>query len=220
MTGPRALQKLLTWLSPAFPVGAFAWSGGLESAIADGSVNDSAATQIWVEGGLRHGGARTDAILAAAAWRASADRETLGELADLALALIPAAERRAETLAVGEAFVRAVRAWPSAVFERLPEPCPYPIALGAVAAAQDVPLLDTLLAFVSAQLAGQVSVAVRLVPIGQVDGVAILAGLEPLVAELAEAAASAGLEDIGAIGYATDIAQMRHETLETRIFRS
>ncbi|RYE73706.1 MAG: hypothetical protein EOP19_28995 [Hyphomicrobiales bacterium] len=70
MTEPAALQKLLTWLSPAFPVGAFAWSAGLESAIADRTLTDSAALQNWLEGTLAHGGLKTDAILLAQAWKA------------------------------------------------------------------------------------------------------------------------------------------------------
>ena len=102
----------------------------------------------------------------------------------------------------------------------MPEPCPYPIAVGAVAAAHQIDLADTLLAWLTATVHGQVSVAVRLVPLGQTDGLRVMSALEPRVAELAQAAASATLADLGSIAYAADIAQMRHETLATRIFRS
>jgi urease accessory protein len=219
MTEPAALQKLLTWLSPAFPVGAFAWSAGLETAIADRRVTDSQDLQNWIEGALAHGGIRTDAILLAHAWRASSAAK-LRDLADLCLALTPAAERHAETTLTGDAFIRAARAWPSDIYAKLPDPCPYPIAVGAIAAAHGIGLADTLLGYLTAAVHSQVSVAVRLVPLGQTDGLKVMAALEPRIAALAATAATATLDDIGGIAYAADIAQMRHETLEPRIFRS
>lgn len=241
MTDPAALQKLVTWLSPAFPVGAFAWSAGLETAIADRRVTDSERLANWIEGGLAHGGIRTDAILLAHAWRAVWDattaigrREptttesrgeagtatTLSELADLSLALTASHERWLETTITGDSYARAMKFWPSHVLDLLPQPCPYPIAVGALAAAHEIDLLDTLLAWLTATVHGQISVAVRLVPLGQSDGLRVLSTLEPRVAALAASAANATLADLGAIAYAADIAQMRHETLEPRIFRS
>jgi len=220
MSEAAALQKLLTWLSPAFPVGAFAYSAGLEQAIAAGRVHDRATVSAWIEGALRHGGLRTDAILLAQAHKASAEPERLAELADLARALAPARQRLAEMHGVGEAFLQAASAWPCPVLETLPRPCPYPVAVGAVAAGHDLPLGLTLTAFLTAAVQGQVSVAVRLVPLGQVAGLAVQAGLELLVAQQAEMAAGAGIDDLAAIGYAADIAQMHHETLEPRLFRS
>jgi urease accessory protein len=144
----------------------------------------------------------------------------LQELADLGLALTAASARRLETTLTGEAFALAARAWPSDVFARLPQPCPYPVAVGAIAAAHDIPLADTLLGFLTAAVQTQVSVAVRLVPLGQTAGLQVIATLEPAVAALADAAANASLDEIGGIAYAADIAQMRHETIGTRVFRS
>jgi urease accessory protein len=267
MTETAALQKLLTFLSPAFPVGAFAWSGGLETAIAEKAVTDSGGVENWVRGSLAHGGLRTDAILVALSHRAVAGsgdvplptsptrgevpagvlgaREentrshtlplvgrvgegtspdtglpNLTDLTDLALALTPAAERHTETLATGDAFAIAARTWPSDIYDRLPNPCPYSVVVGAVAAAHNIGLDDTLIAFITAAVQTQISVAVRLVPIGQTAGLRVLAALEPAIRDLAAAAATASLDDIGGIAYAADIAQMRHETLGTRIFRS
>jgi urease accessory protein len=180
--------------------------------------------QNWLSGTLSHGGLKTDAILLAEAWKVSsadpANESTLADLADLAIALTPARERLMETSITGESFAIALKAWPVELREPLPSPCPYPIAVGAVAAAHGVPLHETLLAFLTAAVHGQISVAVRLVPLGQTDGLRVMAALEPAVAALAEAAASSRLADIGGIAYATDIAQMQHETLEPRIFRS
>jgi len=125
-----------------------------------------------------------------------------------------------ETTITGDSYVTATKVWPAEVLVPLPSPCPYPIAVGAIAGAHGIGFGDTLLAWLTATVHGQVSVAVRLVPLGQSDGLRVLAGLEPAITALAGAAATAGLADIGGIAYAADIAQMRHETLEPRIFRS
>ena len=220
MSDPAALQRLLTWLSPAFPVGGFAWSAGLETAIAEGPVRTAGTAREWIEANLRHGATRTDAILLAHAHRGFTDTAILRELADLCLALTPARERRQETLAMGDAFVAAARTWPSPHYAALPMPCPYPVAVGTAAAAHDIPLDETLIAFLTSAVQAQVSVAVRLVPIGQSEGLAIQAALETVIAAQAQGAQHAALEDIGGIAYASDIAQMRHETLPTRIFKS
>jgi urease accessory protein len=226
MTDPAALQKLVTWLSPAFPVGAFAWSAGLETAIADRRVTDSKRLRSWIEGALAHGGVHTDAIVLTEAWRVvrnergEATRAELQDLADLSLALTSSRERWMETTITGDNYVLAAKHWPSDVLASLPQPCPYPVAVGAIAAAHDIDLEDTLLAWLTATVHGQVSVAVRLVPLGQSDGLRTMTALEPRVAALAKSAATATLADIGTIAYAADIAQMRHETLEPRIFRS
>src|SRR5687768_5288404 len=104
MSASSDLQKLLTWLSPAFPVGAFAWSAGLEAAIVARTVHDRATTQQWVEGNLTQGSIRNDAILLAHAHRAATDPAQLQDLADLCLALTPARERHDETTITGNAF--------------------------------------------------------------------------------------------------------------------
>ena len=220
MSETAALQKLLTWLSPAFPVGAFAWSQGLETAIADGRVKVAADLKDWIGGSLAHGGLRTDAIILAHAHRGANDAAQLQELADLAVALTAASERQLETALTGEAFAIAARAWPSDVFARLPQPCPYPVAVGAIASAHAIGLHETLIGYLTASVHAQVSVAVRLVPLGQTAGLQVMAGLETAIAALAEAAAMASLDAIGGIAYAADIAQMRHETIGTRVFRS
>jgi urease accessory protein len=220
MSASADLQKLLTWLSPAFPVGAFAWSAGLETAIAAGTVHDRTTTQAWVEGVLNHGSLRTDAILLAHAHRTAQDPTALRDLADLCLALTPARERHDETTITGAAFASAAKAWPTPVLAHLPDPCPYPIAVGAIAAGHAIALDAALLAWLTAATHSQVSVAVRLVPIGQSDGLSIVAALEPAIASLATLCQHATLDDIGAVAYAADIAQMAHETLTTRIFRS
>lgn len=220
MSEPAALQRLLTWLSPAFPVGGFAWSQGLETAIADGRIGDGPSLKDWLAGLLVHGGIRTDAIVLAQAHREHSDAVRLAEMTDLCLALTPARERHAEAVLTGDAFATAARAWPSDVYARLPQPCPYPVAVGAIAGAHGIGVDETLLGYLTASVQSQISVAVRLVPLGQTAGLQVMAALEPEIASVAAAAAKASLDDIGGIAYAAEIAQMRHETLEPRIFRS
>lgn len=214
------LQKLLTWLSPAFPVGAFAWSAGLETAITSRLVHDRQTAQDWIAGALLHGSIRTDSILLAHAHQNSRVPAKLQELADLCLALTPARERHAETTHTGNAFAVAGAAWPVDPPLELPHPCPYPIAVGALAGAHGIDLRDTLVSFLTSMVHSQVSVAVRLVPIGQTDGLAIMAALEPDIGKLADLCQHVTLDEIGSVAYGADIAQMQHETLPTRIFRS
>lgn len=214
------LQRLFTWFSPAFPVGAFAYSAGLETAIADGTVRTPDTLHNWLLASLRHGPPCCDAILVAEAYRGFTDAAQLRDLADLALALIAAPERRAETLALGAAFRTAAAAWPQSIGLPLPASCPYPVAIGAIAAASRLPLSDVLTVFLTSLAQGQISVAVRLVPIGQTDGLRILQSLEADISNAAQKAEMSGISDIGAIGFAADIAAMAHETLHTRIFKS
>lgn len=220
ITSMQALQRLLAWASPAFPVGSFAYSAGLETAIARRYVADRDSTQNWIAGNLKSGAARNDAILAAEAYRHHGNAQNLEGLGDLCLALAPACERHSELQISGRAFLDAARAWPDPVHERLPQQCPYPIAFGAVAGAACIGVQESTVALLTSYVQAQISVAVRLVPIGQADGLTILAALEPALFELAQELAFTSLDGLGSIGFAGDIAAMAHETLETRIFRS
>jgi urease accessory protein len=213
------LLKLLAWLSPAFPVGAFSYSHGLECAIQDGRLATGDDVRAWIAGLIEHGSGWTDAVLATAAWVAAASGDAAGvaEVAELADALAPSLERRRETLDQGAAFLLAVRAWGD------PPPLartPYPVAFGVTAGAAGLPLQPTLAAWLHAFAANLVSIAVRAVPLGQTHGLAVIAGLEPVILAVATRAAQATLDDVGACSVLSDIAAMRHETLETRLYIS
>lgn len=225
--GPAALRRLLLWLSPAYPVGGFAYSHGLEWSIECGDVASRATLTDWVADLLRHGAGRTDTILLARAWRlaGTADLSMLDDLAGLGIALCGSAERRLETLAQGAAFLRAtLSAWPHPLLAQIGElqdgEIPYPIAVGAAAALHDVPLTATANAFLAAFAASLVSAGVRLIPIGQTDALRALADLDAEIAALADRARRLTLEDLGGPSFRADIASMRHETQHTRLFRS
>jgi urease accessory protein len=212
MSDPQHAALLAAWLSPGYPVGAFAWSGGLENAVAEGLVTDAATFQDWAEDCLRHGPGRSDAILLAHAWRDPADDAP----AELAAALTPSKERREETLALGAAFARTTgAAWGTPV-----APAAYPVAFGRAAKAHGAPLEMLLPMFLHAYVANLASAAVRLVPLGQTEAQSALAALLPMVHEVAGQAAAADLDDAGGAAMRADIHAMRHETLEPRLFRS
>ncbi|MEE4362257.1 MAG: urease accessory protein UreF [Pseudomonadales bacterium] len=223
-TEPGSLYRLLGWLSPAFPVGAYTYSHGLEWAVDAGEVTTEADSRAWLEGVLVHGGGRSDAILLAHAWRAP-DAAAVETLAELAVALCPSSERRLETTAQGRAFLEAMRAsWPVSRlswFDALDaRALPYPIAVGVAAAGHGVPLAPTLLAYLHAFVSNLVSAAVRLVPLGQTAGQRLVAGFERQVHAVAEEAATAPLDEVGGCALLADIASMRHENQYSRLFRS
>lgn len=213
----RADQLLILaqWLSPAYPVGAFAWSHGLETAVAEGAVDGPEALQDWLGAILAHGAGRSDAILLAAAHRA-ATPQALAEVAALAAAFAPSRERRAETLAQGAAFAATTRAvW------RLDLPdMAYPVAVGRAAALLGMPLLPVAQLWLQAVAGNLVGAAQRLMPLGQSRAQGILAALSPLCATVAAQALREGPEDLGGAVFMADIAAMRHEVQEPRLFRS
>ncbi|WP_205689904.1 urease accessory protein UreF [Caulobacter sp. SLTY] len=217
------LLKLLTWLSPAFPVGGFSYSHGLETVIAESVVHDRQSLQAWIAALIAHGSGWTDAVLLTEAWNASttADAARIADIAELADALVPSLERRRESLSQGAAFLTAARAWRTdALLPPFGDPTPYCVAVGATAAAHAVPLAPTLTAWLHGFASNLTSIAMRAVPLGQTDGVAVLAALEPLILDTAARAAVSSLDDLGACALHSDIAAMRHETLTVRLFIS
>ncbi|WP_093001701.1 urease accessory protein UreF [Rhizobium sp. NFR07] len=216
----RALLRLMAWLSPAFPIGGFAWSGGLERAVADGLVKTADDLRGWLETVLAHGSLWNDAVLFSEAWRQAGNEAALHDVSALGLALAGSAERFNETLSLGKAFATAAAAWPHPVLERLPGDLPFPVAVGAVAAGHGVPLSQALAAYLHAAVSQAVSAGIRLSVAGQAQGVAILAALEGRVEEVSRRAAQAGLDDLGTSAVQAEIAALRHETQHSRLFRS
>jgi urease accessory protein len=222
-----ALYRLLSWLSPAFPVGAFSYSSGLEWAVGAGDIKDADSLRRWLMVVVAEGGGFCDAVFLVAAYRSLADRDdrALRAVAELAAAFAPSKERHLETTAQGAAFVAATRAaWPCAGLDRLAHawdgPLAYPVAVGVVAAGHAISIEPALHAFLHALTANLISAGVRLIPLGQSDGQRVLAALEPVVQASAQRALAASLDDIGSAAWRADLASMQHETQYTRLFRS
>ena len=216
-----ALLKLTNWLSPSYPVGAFSYSHGLEQAVAENAVQDAASAKNWLEDILRHGAGRTDAIFLAHAWRAAVERDRSGldDVAELASAFFPCAERRLEAIAQGEAFLGVTAdVWPASGVAQAP--MPHAVAVGAYAGAHGAALETALALYLQSFLANLVFAAIRLVPLGQTEGQHIVAALHPAILQVAADAMTAELDDIGGCTMLADLAAMDHETLETRLFRT
>jgi urease accessory protein len=217
----------MAWLSPAYPVGAFSYSSGIEWAVEAGDIADAGSLRGWLAAMLDRGSGFCDAVLFAQAHRAAAgdDDAALRALAELAGALAPSKERHLETTAQGNAFVEATRAaWPCAALDRLKAAwdgaVAYPVAVATAAAGHGIACEPALSAFLQALAANWVSAGVRLIPLGQTDGQRVLAALEPAVAATAARAAAATLDELGSATFRADLAALRHETQYTRLFRS
>ena len=217
----------MTWLSPSFPVGAFAYSSGIEWAVEAGDVADAASLRDWLAAMIADGAGFCDAVFAAHAHRCSSQSENraLAELCELAAAFVPGRERQLETTAQGRAFVEIAQAtWPCSALDRLlalnPDAIAYPVAVGVVCAGHGVSLAATLQALLHALTSNWISAGVRLVPLGQTDGQRVLASLETLIHDTAARAAQASLDDLGSATFRADIGSMRHESQYTRLFRS
>lgn len=216
----ETVLRLLAWLSPAFPTGAFAYSHGLEWAIESGDIRDETTLRDWLADVLAHGAGRSDTILLRHARRAP-DSAALARLFELGGAIATCRERLMETLAQGDAFARAAAAWGEGRLTALSgHNLPYPVAVGALAADHRIDEDATAAAYLQAMATNLISAAVRLVPLGQTTGLRVLVALEPTVSAVAAETRTATLDDLGGCCFRSDIAAMRHETQRTRLFRT
>ena len=194
----------MIWLSPSFPVGAFAFSHGLEWAVETGDVHDYKSVCLWLDDLLQHGSGRSDTVSVALAYKAvqAHDEQALQELTEWVVAAQPSSERRLEALMQGQAFALAVKsAWGHPRFASLCACCgpelPYSIAFGLACACHAIPLPAVLRAYALAFVSNLVSAAIRLGPLGQTDGQRVLAALLPAVEATASFAQHAEFHEWG-----------------------
>jgi urease accessory protein len=222
-----ALYRLMAWLSPAYPVGAFSYSSGIEWAVEAGDIRDAQTLRHWLAALLSDGGGFCDAVFFVHAYQAAAaeDDTALCAVAEVAAAFVPSKERFLETTGQGRAFLEATEAaWPCAALTRFMSvwrgPVALPVAAGVACAGHGIACATAAPAFLHALAANWISAGVRLIPLGQTDGQRVLAALEGDVAAAAARAAATPLEEVGSATFRADIAGMRHETQYTRLFRS
>lgn len=212
---PDVILTLAQWFSPAFPIGAFSFSHGLESLVETGEIRSAEDVESWLNSVLSYGAGRNDVILMAASFRASSQDE-IKEIDALARALSPSKERLLETEVQGEAFIRTINeVWGS----DLPALC-YPVAIGASARTCGMPLRETACMYLHALTSSLVSAAIRVVPLGQTEGQSIVRRLALLCDELGTGYIDESLEAIGSSSFIGDIASMTHEDQYSRMFRS
>lgn len=212
-TDPRLLT-LAQWLSPSFPIGAFAYSHGLEAAVQAGWVRDADALQEWLADVLTEGTGRSDAIWLRCAM--GADGAALPALDAQARAFAASAERLREADRQGAAFAQTV----NAVWGLDVPPVLLPLAVGAAARQAGIPEGEAVALYLHAFVSNLTSAAIRLVPLGQTEGQRVLAALIPLCTRIADETLGLTPGDIHSTCFLSDIAAMRHETLETRLFQS
>ena len=222
-----ALYRLMAWLSPAFPTGAFSYSSGIEWAVEAGDIKDAETLRQWLTVMITDGGGFCDAVFFVHAHRAVLDdnEAALRGVAALAAAFVPSKERFLETTAQGRAFFDATRAaWPCVALTRFVAvwdgPVALPVAVGVACAGHGIACETSLHAFLQALTANWISAGVRLIPLGQTDGQRVLAALEPALAVTAGRAQATALEEVGGCALRADLASMQHEAQYTRLFRS
>jgi urease accessory protein len=226
MTDP--LYRLLAWLSPAYPIGGFSYSHGIETAVEQGFVINRASLVAWIQTVLSASSGRTDGALFAAAWRAARaqDWPAFESVAERATAWRGTSEMALESRQQGGSFLSITRtAWPhldlDAAHQRLGGEVALPVAVALAAAAHGIALETALEGYLHAFTANLISAAVRVVPLGQTDGQIALASLEASVRQAVEAAlAVTDLDEVGTATPLLDWCSMRHETQYTRLFRS
>lgn len=225
--GTSDLYRLMSWLSPAYPIGAFSYSSGIEWAVEFGDITDAETLRRWLAVMIEEGSGFCDAVFFAHAYRAteSSDEEALRTVAELAVAFAPSKERHLETTAQGRAFLDVTRAaWASHALDRLEalaiECVALPIAVAVACAGHGIALAPAVQCYVHALAANLVSAGVRLIPLGQSDGQRALAALEPMVIAAVRRALAASLDDVASAAVRADLAGMQHESQYTRLFRS
>ena len=218
-----SLYRLMSWLSPSYPVGAFAYSHGLEAAVEAGRVSDAGDLHDWIATVLRYGTGNTDGVLFREAWDSAManDQQRFDTVSELASAFQPTAEIALEARSQGQAFLRATRnAWPAPMLLASSGSLTYPIAVALACADHGISVEGSLHAYYHAFAANLVSAGVRLIPLGQSDGQAVLARLEPTVAAAQLIAMTCSIDDLGSANPVIDLDSMIHETQYTRLFRS
>jgi urease accessory protein len=230
MTDSQALLYLLQVANGNFPIGSFSHSYGLETLIQDGRITDAEGLAEIASLWLRYGVAMSEGGAVAVAFRATRgnDFPMLAALDEVLTALKLTRETREASIKIGHAFLRTVSgtfAWQSVDRYRraTADGCctgHYATAFGVAAADAGVSATEALLAFLHAALYGVVGVAVRIVPLGQLDAQRVVAGSWPQIVECAASALRLDLDDLSAPATVLDIASMRHERLYSRLCMS
>jgi len=215
---PPMTTELLTlaqWLSPAYPLGSFAYSHGLETATAERWVTDKDSLRDWLTNVLEHGSGRSDAI-----WlrlgHAAPDAKALLALDAEARAFAASSERVTESARQGAAFAQVTGAIGG---QDLPA-VQFPLIVGFAASRHGIAPTPAAALYLQALVTNLTSAAQRLMPLGQTAAQTIVASLHPLCLSMAEKTAGSAIDDIGSTAFLSDIASLRHETLEPRIFQT
>ncbi|MBI0164230.1 urease accessory protein UreF [Bartonella sp. M0283] len=218
LQGDASLLRLMTLFSPVFPVGGFAYSHGLEQAVHENSIQNAEDLFDWLDALANHGSLHNDVVLIAEAWRSTDQGKSIIALVELANANTASKERFLEIDLQGRAFCTSVAQ--TGFSKEIYKALPYPVAVGVLGHQLEISLSSVLTAYLHTFLSNLVQAAIRLVPLGQSDGVKTMAKLERTILAITENSDKLTLDNLGSCCFLSDIMAMRHETLYSRIFRS
>ena len=205
-------MTVMQWMSPAFPIGAFAYSHGLEWAIDKDHVSNGEKLQKWITDLLEYGSLRTDAIFISLILRGHDVRK----MNELSMALCPAGERLLETKLQGSAFAKVIEdVWQQDIGE-----LSLPIAVALAAKNQSIEQDLILPAYLYAFCSNLISAAIRLIPIGQTEGQRIMLELYTTISDLVQTASESEIDDLNSACFFSDVSAMEHEYLQPRIFKT
>jgi len=214
-TSTESLARLLQLASPALPVGAYSYSGGLEAAVDAGIVSDAASAERWIGDVLEHAVAQMEAPVL---WRMLRDPAGMEEWNEFFLASRETAELRAETVQMGYSLARLLADLGVRKIE-LQEPS-FPAAFAFAVAAWQIDPHAALQAYLWTWLENQAMAAVKSVPLGQTEAQAMLLRLGGKLAQIAERAATLRDDELANFTPGLAILSARHETQYSRLFRS
>ncbi|AFY95995.1 urease accessory protein UreF [Chamaesiphon minutus] len=221
----QQLLRLLQLSSPLLPVGGYSYSEGLEQTIDRGIISDRGTLQAWIECELQTGAIRIETAMVDRAYLAG----MTGEIARLRYwnqwlcAARETEELRLQSWQMGGSLVKlALELTPEIAdsISAIGNPCNYAIAFGHVAQAWQIEREAAILAYVHTWVANQLSVGIKLIPLGQTAGQQILWQLQPNIDALARTIPTLADRDLYACSWGLSLASMQHETLYSRLFRS
>jgi urease accessory protein len=219
-----ALPQLLRLASPMLPVGAYAYSQGMEWAVEEGAIADEGSALAWIADLLRLNVGTLEAPVWRRLYRAWQERDVGAASGwnERFIAIRETAEFRAETLQMGgalKAVLDATREIDTGLLDQIEAPA-FPTAFSFAAHGLGVPLREGLTGYLWAWGENQVSAAMKLVPLGQSSGQRILVKLIALLPEITDNALGMQEDSLSNFSPALAIASSRHETQYTRLFRS
>ncbi len=218
-----ALLGLMQLVSPALPIGAFAWSQGLESAFELGWVTNEKQLGAWLEGVLEDGLTRCELPLLLrlqTAW-ANEDADRILHWNAWLHATRETAELSEEDIRLGSALVRLLTSLELMPKEgQMPDEPGYITAFAWVAHLRKVPMRQTLLGFAWAWMENQLAVACKAMPLGHTAAQRLTERLRPQLVDAVDQALKRLDKELGPILPGLALGSAHHETQYSRLFRS
>lgn len=220
----HAHLNLWRLISPALPVGAYAYSQGLEYAVDTGWVFDEDSASDWIIGLASHSLAALDVPVLKRLYRAWKDKDQpcVQYWCRFLLASRESSELVAEDRQLGMALatlltdldVADASCWKNS--KDVNFACMFALA----AFHWKISVEETAQGYLWAWCENQITAAIKLVPLGQTAGQRILSRVVTVIPDAVEVALNLEDDEIGLLAHGLGIASARHETQYSRLFRS